>query len=75
MARTPCDGDGGLAFLFDLDGMLVDSAWDLLAARRAPAPSIGLLSGGYGWEELGWADAYGDQNPGDLLQYLDEGGL
>ena len=29
-----------------------DSVWDLLAARRARALGIGLLSGGYGQEEL-----------------------
>ena len=29
-----------------------DSVWDLLAARRAGAIGIGLLSGGYGREEL-----------------------
>lgn len=26
--------------------------WDLLAARRAVTPSVGLLSGGYGEDEL-----------------------
>ena len=30
-----------------------DSVWDLLAARRAAALGVGLLSGGYGEEELG----------------------
>ena len=29
-----------------------DSVWDLLAARRARALGVGLLSGGYGREEL-----------------------
>ena len=29
-----------------------DSIWDLLAARRAGALGVGLLSGGYGREEL-----------------------
>ncbi|HYZ15602.1 MAG TPA: HAD family hydrolase, partial [Candidatus Acidoferrum sp.] len=29
-----------------------DSVWDLLAARRAGALGVGLLSGGYGGEEL-----------------------
>ncbi|MBL8052002.1 MAG: HAD family hydrolase [Nitrospira sp.] len=51
----------------------MDSAWDLLAARRAPTLSIGLLSGGYGGEELERAGAYRVyQDPGDLLQHLDE---
>jgi phosphoglycolate phosphatase-like HAD superfamily hydrolase len=35
-----------------------DSVWDLLAARRAKAFGIGLLSGGYGREELERAGAY-----------------
>jgi phosphoglycolate phosphatase-like HAD superfamily hydrolase len=35
-----------------------DSVWDLLAARRARALGIGLLSGGYGREELERAGAY-----------------
>ena len=35
-----------------------DSVWDLLAARRAPALGVGLLSGGYGREELERAGAY-----------------
>ena len=36
-----------------------DSVWDLLAARRASALGIGLLSGGYGQDELEKAGAYG----------------
>ena len=35
-----------------------DSVWDLLAARRAGALGVGLLSGGYGREELERAGAY-----------------
>ena len=35
-----------------------DSVWDMLAARRARALGIGLLSGGYGQEELERAGAY-----------------
>jgi phosphoglycolate phosphatase-like HAD superfamily hydrolase len=35
-----------------------DSLWDLLAARRAGCPGIGLLSGGYGKEELEQVGAY-----------------
>ena len=35
-----------------------DSVWDLLAARRAGTLGIGLLSGGYGTEELERAGAY-----------------
>ena len=51
-----------------------DSVWDLLAARRACA--LGLLSGGYGEEELVRAGAYRVyQDPADLLQHLDEVGI
>ena len=35
-----------------------DSVWDLLAARRARALGVGLLSGGYGHDELERAGAY-----------------
>jgi HAD superfamily hydrolase (TIGR01509 family) len=35
-----------------------DAVWDLLAARRANMLSIGLLSGGYGEDELARAGAY-----------------
>jgi HAD superfamily hydrolase (TIGR01509 family) len=53
-----------------------DSVWDLLAARRARALSVGLLSGGYGQEELERAGAYRIyQDPHDLLVHLDEVGL
>ena len=50
-----------------------DSIWDLLAARRARALGVGLLSGGYGREELERAGAYRVYNdPADLLRHLDE---
>jgi HAD superfamily hydrolase (TIGR01509 family) len=53
-----------------------DSVWDLLAARRARALGVGLLSGGYGQDELGAAGAYRVyQDPADLLQHLDEIGV
>ncbi len=53
-----------------------DSVWDLLAARRARALSVGLLSGGYGEEELQRAGAYRVyQDPADLLAHLDELGV
>jgi len=35
-----------------------DAVWDLLAARRAGMLSVGLLSGGYGADELERAGAY-----------------
>jgi HAD superfamily hydrolase (TIGR01549 family) len=53
-----------------------DSVWDLLAARRARAIGIGVLSGGYGQEELERSGAYRVyQDPRDLLNHLDEVGL
>ncbi len=53
-----------------------DSVWDLLAARRAGSLGIGLLSGGYGRDELERAGAfrvYAD--PADMLNRLDELGV
>ena len=53
-----------------------DSVWDLLAARRTRALGVGLLSGGYGHDELERAGAYRVyQDPADLLRHLDEVGL
>ncbi len=53
-----------------------DSVWDLLAARRASALGVGLLSGGYGQDELERAGAYRVyQDPADLLRHLDEVGV
>jgi len=53
-----------------------DSVWDLLAARRAKALGLGLLSGGYGQDELEMAGAYRVyQDPADLMQHLDEVGV
>jgi phosphoglycolate phosphatase-like HAD superfamily hydrolase len=53
-----------------------DSIWDLLAARRARALGVGLLSGGYGEEELERAGAYRVyQDPRDLLRHIDEVGV
>jgi HAD superfamily hydrolase (TIGR01549 family) len=52
-----------------------DSVWDMLAARRARTLGIGLLSGGYGMEELERAGAYRVyEDPADLLKHLDEVG-
>jgi HAD superfamily hydrolase (TIGR01549 family) len=52
-----------------------DSVWDMLAARRARALGIGLLSGGYGLEELERGGAYRVyEDPADLLKHLDEVG-
>ena len=53
-----------------------DSVWDLLAARRAGALGVGLLSGGYGADELQKAGAYRVyDDPADLLAHLDEVGV
>lgn len=53
-----------------------DSVWDMLAARRARALGIGLLSGGYGREELERAGAYRVyEDPADLLKHIDEVGV
>jgi phosphoglycolate phosphatase-like HAD superfamily hydrolase len=53
-----------------------DSVWDLLAARRARALGVGVLSGGYGEEELHRAGAYRVyEDPADLMTHLDEIGI
>jgi HAD superfamily hydrolase (TIGR01509 family) len=53
-----------------------DSVWDLLAARRAGALGIGVLSGGYGREELERAGAYRVYaDPAELLARADEVGI
>jgi HAD superfamily hydrolase (TIGR01549 family) len=53
-----------------------DSVWDLLAARRARALGVGLLSGGYGREELERAGAFRVyEDAADLLDHLDEIGV
>jgi HAD superfamily hydrolase (TIGR01509 family) len=53
-----------------------DAVWDLLAARRAGMLAIGLLSGGYGEEELARAGAYRVyRDPAELLGQLYQLGL
>ena len=53
-----------------------DAVWDLLAARRAGMLSIGLMSGGYGEDELSRAGAFRVyRDPADLRRSLDELGL
>jgi phosphoglycolate phosphatase-like HAD superfamily hydrolase len=50
-----------------------DSVWDMLASQRARALGIGLLSGGYGRDELERAGAYRVyEDPADLLYHIDE---
>lgn len=72
-------------FLAAVDGLGVpaadvfvvgDSVWDMLAARRARVLGIGLLSGGYGTEELERAGAYRVyDDPAMLMRHLDELGV
>jgi HAD superfamily hydrolase (TIGR01509 family) len=53
-----------------------DSTWDVLAAGRKSALGVGLLSGGYGQEELERAGAfrvYAD--PADLLVHIEDLGI
>ena len=53
-----------------------DAIWDLLAARRARMLSVGLLSGGYGEEELERAGAFRVyRDVGELRASLDELGI
>jgi HAD superfamily hydrolase (TIGR01509 family) len=53
-----------------------DSIWDLLAAQRAGSLGVGLLSGGYGREELQLAGAYRVYaDPADMLSRLEEVGV
>jgi len=53
-----------------------DATWDLLAARRAGMLSVGLLSGGYGEDELSRAGAFRVyRDTADLYQSLDELGV
>lgn len=53
-----------------------DAVWDLLAARRARMLSVGLLSGGYGEDELIRAGALRVcRDPADLHESLDELGI
>ena len=50
-----------------------DSIWDMLAAARCGALGIGLLSGGYGREELERAGALRVyEDPADMLGHIDE---
>jgi HAD superfamily hydrolase (TIGR01549 family) len=50
-----------------------DSVWDMLAAQRARALGVGLLSGGYGLAELQQSGAFRVyDDPADLLRNIDE---
>lgn len=53
-----------------------DAVWDLLAARRAGMLSVGVLSGGYGEDELRAAGAFRVyRDAAELLESLDELGI
>ena len=53
-----------------------DAVWDLLAARRAGMLSVGLLSGGYGDDELSQAGAFRVYRDAlELYHSLDELGV
>ena len=53
-----------------------DAVWDLLAARRAGMLSIGVLTGGYGEDELRAAGAFRVyRDAAELLESLDELGI
>jgi HAD superfamily hydrolase (TIGR01549 family) len=52
-----------------------DAIWDMLAATRCRALGVGLLSGGYGSDELRQAGAIRVfEDPADLLNHIDEVG-
>jgi HAD superfamily hydrolase (TIGR01549 family) len=52
-----------------------DSIWDMLAAARCRALGVGLLSGGYGADELRQSGAIRVyEDPADLLSHIDEVG-
>jgi HAD superfamily hydrolase (TIGR01549 family) len=62
----------------DIEDSIVvgDSVWDMLAAQRARALGVGLLSGGYGRDELERAGAFRVyEDPADLDRHLDELGI
>ncbi len=59
----------------EMSTVVGDAVWDMLASKRARSLGIGLLSGGYGAEELERAGAYRVFNdPADLLRHIDEVG-
>ena len=60
-----------------IEGAVVigDSIWDMIAAARCRALSVGLLSGGYSSDELRQAGALRVyEDPADLLNHIDEVG-
>ena len=82
VARAKPDPDLFLAAAATLDAdphnsfVVGDSVWDLLAAQRAGSLGTGVLSGGYGAEELQAAGAYRVyQDPAELLAHIEELGV
>lgn len=64
-----------LGVAIDTTVVVGDAVWDMLAATRARALGIGLLSGGYSQDELERAGAYRVfDDPADLLRHIDEVG-
>jgi HAD superfamily hydrolase (TIGR01549 family) len=64
-----------LGVSIEMSTVVGDAVWDMLAARRARSLGIGLLSGGYGQEELERAGAYRVfADPAELLLHIDEVG-
>jgi len=61
----------------DVDTIVVgDSVWDVLAAQRARFLGVGLLTGGYGEEELAAAGAFRVyRDPAEMCAKLNELGL
>jgi HAD superfamily hydrolase (TIGR01549 family) len=61
----------------EVETMVVgDSVWDMLAARRANFLGVGVLSGGYGQQELEQAGAYRVYaDPEEMRRHLDELGV
>ena len=53
-----------------------DSVWDILAAGRKSALGVGILSGGYGQEELARAGAFRVYtDPADMLMHIEDLGF
>jgi len=53
-----------------------DSVWDILAAARKGALGVGLLSGGYGQEELQHAGAFRIyKDPAEMLVHIEDLGI
>jgi HAD superfamily hydrolase (TIGR01509 family) len=66
---------GRLGAAIETSIVVGDSIWDMLAATRCRALGVGLLSGGYGLDELRYSGAFRVyEDPADLLFHIDEVG-